>query len=78
MKILKMLVGLYELYKVQQKVDPRAKPATVVIEAGTQAAATAIADKIARGNPTVNVAVTAATHEAVSALERLAEKRLRK
>jgi len=75
MKFLRVLFDLYKLYK---GVNPTSAPTTVVIEAGTQKAATAIADKIAKGNPEVNVAVTAVTHAGVSALESLIEKKVLK
>jgi len=78
MKFLKILTELYKLYKSVDAADPKASPTTVVIEAGSKAAATKIADAISKDNPTVNIVVSTVTAVGVTKLEELFNKKVLK
>jgi len=78
MKFLKILTDLYKLYKSVDAANPKSSPTTVVIETGSKAAATKIADAISKDNPAVNVVVSTVTAVGVGKLEEIFNKKVLK
>lgn len=78
MKWLKYITLAIEIFKLIKNNDVKETPKTVVVQAPTQEAASAIADKIAKDDPEVEIAVSAVTAAGVSKLEDLITKKILK